>query len=146
VDFLEIQPLRHQQVGFLPHGLQKRVELGRALAAEPSLLLLDEPVARMNQEETGDMVRFILDVKEELGISVVMVEHDMAFVIGISDRIALFDLGRLVAVGSPADIGTDSRVRQAYPAAESFVDQPESLAEPAEPSGFDPLTAGSRVG
>lgn len=146
VDFLEIQPLRHQQVGSLPHGLQKRVELGRALAAEPSLLLLDEPVAGMNQEETEDMVRFILDVKEELGISVVIVEHDMAVVMGISDRIAVFDFGRLVAVGSPADIGADARVRQAYLGAESFSGDPELRAKTAAPSGFDPLATESRVG
>jgi branched-chain amino acid transport system ATP-binding protein len=114
VDFLEIQAIRDQPVGALPFGLQKRVELGRALAMEPKVLLLDEPVAGMNQEETEDMVRFVLDVKEELGITVVLVEHDMGVVMQISDRVCVLDLGQVVTVGSPAEVVRERAVREAY--------------------------------
>ncbi|MDQ3462194.1 MAG: ABC transporter ATP-binding protein [Actinomycetota bacterium] len=114
IDFLEIQQLRHQRVGSLPIGLQKRVELGRALAMEPSLLLLDEPVAGMNQEETEDMVRFVLDVKEELGITVVLVEHDMGVVMEISDRVAALDFGQLLTVGTPEEVAAHPAVIEAY--------------------------------
>ncbi len=114
IDFLEIESLRHTEVGSLPHGLRKRVELGRALAMDPTLLLLDEPVAGMNLEETEDLVRFVLDVHEELGITVVLVEHDMAVVMDISDRVAVLDFGHLVAVGPPAEIARDPLVLACY--------------------------------
>jgi branched-chain amino acid transport system ATP-binding protein len=114
IDFLEIQPIRNTVVGSLPHGLQKRVELGRALAMEPRLLLLDEPVAGMNQEETEDMVRFILDVNEELGVTVVLVEHDMGVVMDISNRVCVLDFGRVVAIGEPHIVAADPAVIEAY--------------------------------
>jgi branched-chain amino acid transport system ATP-binding protein len=114
VDFLDIPHLRTQRVGALPHGLRKRVELGRALAMEPRLLLLDEPVAGMNQEETEDMVRFILDVNEELGTTVVLVEHDMSVVMEISSNVAVLDFGRLVTVGSPEAVASHPEVVKAY--------------------------------
>jgi len=114
IDFLEIQPIRHAVVGALPHGLQKRVELGRALAMEPRVLLLDEPVAGMNQEETEDTVRFVLDVNEELGVTVVLVEHDMGVVMDISDRVCVLDFGRVIATGEPTAVATDPAVVEAY--------------------------------
>ncbi len=114
IDFLEIQSIRSTQVGSLPHGLQKRVELGRALAMEPRLLMLDEPVAGMNQEETEDMVRFILDVNEELGVTVVLVEHDMGVVMDISSRVCVLDFGRVVAIGPPTEVARDPAVVEAY--------------------------------
>ncbi|MGE0305259.1 MAG: ABC transporter ATP-binding protein, partial [Acidimicrobiia bacterium] len=101
IEFLEIEHLRREPVGALPHGLQKRVELGRALAMQPRVLLLDEPVAGMNQEETEDIVRFILDVREELEITIVLVEHDMGVVMDVSDTVAVLDFGRLIACGPP---------------------------------------------
>lgn len=113
-DLLEIQALRHQPVGSLPYGLQKRVELGRALAMEPKVLLLDEPVAGMNQEETEDMVRFVLDVKDELGITVVLVEHDMGVVMQISDRVLVLDSGRVIALDAPRAVAQDPAVAEAY--------------------------------
>lgn len=114
IEFLEIESLRHAAVGSLPHGLRKRVELGRALSMDPTLLLLDEPVAGMNVEETEDMVRFVLDVHDELGITVVLVEHDMGVVMDISDRVAVLDFGQLVAVGEPDAIARDPRVLSCY--------------------------------
>ena len=114
IEFLEIESLRHAPVGSLPHGLRKRVELGRALSMDPTLLLLDEPVAGMNVEETEDMVRFVLDVHDELGITVVLVEHDMGVVMDISDRVAVLDFGQLVAVGEPSAIARDPRVLSCY--------------------------------
>ncbi len=114
IDFLEIQPIRSHQVGSLPHGLQKRVELGRALAMEPRILLLDEPVAGMNQEETEDMVRFVLDVNAELGVTVVIVEHDMGVVMDISSRICVLDFGRVVSIGEPSVVANDPAVIEAY--------------------------------
>ncbi len=114
IDFLEIQSIRSTAVGSLPHGLQKRVELGRALAMEPRILLLDEPVAGMNQEETEDMVRFILDVNEDLGVTVVIVEHDMGVVMDISTRICTLDFGRVVAIGEPEVVANDPAVIEAY--------------------------------
>jgi len=114
IDFLEIEEFRKKIVGTLPFGIQKRVELGRALAMQPSLLLLDEPVAGMNVEETEDMARFILDIKEDLGISMIMVEHDMGVVMDICDRIGVLDFGEMIAEGFPEEIRRDRRVIEAY--------------------------------
>ena len=114
IELLEIEHLRHALVGSLPHGLRKRVELGRALAMEPTLLLLDEPVAGMNQEETEDMVRFVLDVHEELATTIVLVEHDMGVVMDVSDRIAVLDFGQLIAVGTPSEIAANDAVIASY--------------------------------
>jgi branched-chain amino acid transport system ATP-binding protein len=114
VELLEIEHLRNALVGSLPHGLRKRVELGRALAMEPRLLLLDEPVAGMNQEETEDMVRFVLDVHEELDMTIVLVEHDMGVVMDVSDRIAVLNFGELVAIGAPAEVAADPDVITSY--------------------------------
>ncbi|SMF04537.1 amino acid/amide ABC transporter ATP-binding protein 1, HAAT family [Tistlia consotensis] len=114
IDFLEIEHLRDLPVGLLSYGLQKRVELGRALAVGPKLLLLDEMVSGMNAEETEDIARFILDIRDELGVTVVMVEHDMGIVMDISDRIAVLNHGSLIAEGTPAEIAADPAVIQAY--------------------------------
>src|SRR5438093_8223342 len=101
IDFLEMQAIRGSPVGALPYGLQKRVQLGRALAMEPKLLLLDEPVAGMNLEETEDVARFVLDVKEELGVTQILVDHDMGVVLDIADRVVVLDFGRKIAEGAP---------------------------------------------
>ncbi len=114
IDFLEIQSWRRQPVGMLPYGIQKRVELGRALAMEPELLLLDEPVAGMNVEETEDMARFILDVRDELRVPMILVEHDMGVVMDIADRVMAIDFGQPIATGTPAEIQTDEQVIRAY--------------------------------
>jgi branched-chain amino acid transport system ATP-binding protein len=114
IDFLEIQAIRKTPAGRLPYGLQKRVELGRALAAEPRLLLLDEPMAGMNVEEKEDMCRFILDVKLEFGTTIALIEHDMGVVMDISDRVAVLDYGLKIAEGPPAQIRADPVVLDAY--------------------------------
>ena len=114
VDFLEIEKWRKHPVGMLPYGVQKRVELGRALAMAPELLLLDEPVAGMNLEETEDMARFILDIQDELGISIILVEHDMGLVMDIADRILVVDFGRPIASGAPEEIQRNPDVIKAY--------------------------------
>jgi len=114
IDFLEIQAIRKTPVGRLPYGLQKRVELGRALAAEPDLLLLDEPMAGMNAEEKEDMCRFILDVNGEFGTTIVLIEHDMGVVMDISDRVVVLDYGRKIADGSPSEVRANKEVIDAY--------------------------------
>ncbi|GAA3655594.1 amino acid/amide ABC transporter ATP-binding protein 1 (HAAT family) [Lentzea atacamensis] len=114
IDFLELEQWRRYPVGLLPYGVQKRVELGRALAMEPRLLLLDEPVAGMNVEETEDMARFILDVREELNIPMIMVEHDMGLVMDLADRVMVMDFGRPIRTGTPAEVQADPDVVRAY--------------------------------
>ena len=114
IDFLEIEAIRKTPVGRLPYGLQKRVELGRALAAEPRLLLLDEPMAGMNVEEKEDMCRFILDIRDEFDITCVLIEHDMGVVMDISDRVVVLDYGRKIADGSPDEVRGNADVIAAY--------------------------------
>ncbi len=114
IDFLEIQDIRKKTVGTLAYGLQKRVELGRALTLDPEVLLLDEPMAGMNAEETEDMARFILDINEERDITVVLIEHDMGVVMDISDRICTLDFGERISLGKPAEIQADPKVVSAY--------------------------------
>ena len=114
IDFLEIQAIRKTIVSRLPYGLQKRVELGRALAAEPELLLLDEPMAGMNTEEKEDMCRFILDVNDHFGTTIALIEHDMGVVMDISDRVVVLDYGQKIADGSPSEVRADKHVIDAY--------------------------------
>jgi len=114
IDFLEIQHIRRTPVGRLPYGLQKRVELGRALAMEPELLLLDEPMAGMNVEEKQDMCRFILEVNDQLGTTIVLIEHDMSVVMDLSNRVAVLDYGRKIADGTPGEVRDDQAVIDAY--------------------------------
>jgi branched-chain amino acid transport system ATP-binding protein len=114
IDFLELAQWRRLPVGLLPYGVQKRVELGRALAMEPRLLLLDEPVAGMNLEETEDMARFILDIREDLGIPMILVEHDMGLVMDLADRVLVVDFGVPVACGTPKEVQENPDVIRAY--------------------------------
>jgi len=114
IDFLEIQSIRKTPVSRLPYGLQKRVELGRALALEPELLLLDEPMAGMNMEEKEDMCRFVLDVNEQFGTTIVLIEHDMGVVMDISDRVAVLDYGIKIADGTPDEVRSEQKVIDAY--------------------------------
>ena len=114
IDFLEIQPYRKTPVGQLPYGLQKRVDLGRALALEPQVLLLDEPMAGMNVEEKQDMCRFILDVNDEFGTTVVLIEHDMGGVMDISDRVVVLDYGKKIGDGTPDEVRNNPEVISAY--------------------------------
>ncbi len=114
IDFLEIQAIRKTPVNRLPYGLQKRVELGRALAAEPSMLLLDEPMAGMNVEEKQDMCRFILDVNDQFGTTIVLIEHDMGVVMDISDRVVVLDYGKKIGDGEPDEVKNNPDVISAY--------------------------------
>jgi branched-chain amino acid transport system ATP-binding protein len=121
ISFLEIDHIRHKSVDALPYGLQKRVELARALAMRPRVLLLDEPVAGMNREETEDMARYILDVQEEWGVTVLLVEHDMGMVMDISSHIAVLNFGEVIASGTPAEVRRHPQVIEAYLGAEAGV-------------------------
>jgi len=114
IDFLEIEQWRKYPVALLPYGIQKRVELGRALAMDPKILLLDKPVAGMNLEETEDMARFILDIKRELDIAMIMVEHDMGLVMDIADRVMVLDFGQRIALGTPDEVQKNPDVIAAY--------------------------------
>ncbi len=114
IDFLEIQHIRKTPVGRLPYGLQKRVDLGRALAMEPQILLLDEPMAGMNVEEKQDMSRFILDVNDQFGTTIVLIEHDMGVVMDLSDRVVVLDYGKKIGDGSPDEVRTNPEVIKAY--------------------------------
>ncbi len=114
IDFLEIEQWRKYPVGLLPYGIQKRVEMGRALAMDPEMLLLDEPVAGMNLEETEDMARFILDVQDDLKIAIILVEHDMGLVMDIADRVLVVDFGKPIALGEPSEVQQNPNVIKAY--------------------------------
>ena len=114
VEFLELQAFRKSYVAMLPYGIQKRIELGRALAMEPKLLLLDEPVAGMNLEETEDMARFVTDIKRELGIGIILVDHDMRMVMDLADTVLAIDFGKPIALGTPAEIQSNPDVIRAY--------------------------------
>ncbi|GAA4819802.1 ABC transporter ATP-binding protein [Nocardioides caeni] len=139
VEFLELEQWRKMPVGLLPYGVQKRVELGRALAMEPRLLLLDEPVAGMNLEETEDMARYILDIRDELRIPMIMVEHDMGLVMDIADRVMVVDFGTPVAIGTPAEVQRNPDVIRAYlggdPDVEAAVEAGVEAAIAAEDEG-----------
>jgi branched-chain amino acid transport system ATP-binding protein len=114
VELLELETHRHTPAGLLPYGLQKRLELGRALAMEPRLLLLDEPVAGMNLEETEDMARYVIEVREQLDLAVILVEHEMRLVMDLADRVLALDFGTSLALGSPAEVQAEPAVIEAY--------------------------------
>ena len=114
IDFLEINAIRKSVVGALPYGMRKRIELGRALALEPKLMLLDEPMAGMNSEEKEDIARFILDIHERRDVTIVLIEHDMGVVMDISDRVSVIDFGEKIGEGNPDEVSADPKVIRAY--------------------------------
>jgi branched-chain amino acid transport system ATP-binding protein len=126
IDFLELDHIRHRSVDVLPYGLQKRVELARALAMQPRVLMLDEPVAGMNREETEDMARFLLDVQEEWGVTVLLVEHDMGMVMDISSHVVVLNFGEVIASGTPAEVRSHPQVVEAYLGVQA--DEPARMA------------------
>jgi branched-chain amino acid transport system ATP-binding protein len=133
IDFLDLQPVRKAVAGTLPYGLRKRVELARAVALEPRLLLLDEPMAGMNLEEKEDMARYVVDLNEEYGMTVVMIEHDMGLVMDISHRVMVLDFGRKIAEGAPAEVFEDPHVKRAYLGEEDeLLVDPEEVRRPVE--------------
>jgi branched-chain amino acid transport system ATP-binding protein len=129
IDFLELEQWRRYPVGLLPYGVQKRVELGRALAMEPRLLLLDEPVAGMNLEETEDMARFILDVRDELDVPMILVEHDMGLVMDLADRVLVVDFGSPITTGTPSEVQRNPDVIRAYLGEEHRVAEEQRVEE-----------------
>lgn len=135
IEFLEIEEIRNKVVGTLSFGQQKRVELGRALACEPKLLLLDEMVSGMNQEETEDIARFVLDIRDDYGISVLMIEHNMRIVMDISDRVHVLNFGQKIAEGTPLEIGCDAAVAEAYFGGTDVAPKGEASIGRAHPAG-----------
>ena len=135
IDFLHLEKYRKRPVGILPYGVLKRVELGRALCMDPALLLLDEPAAGLNQEETEDMARYLLDIKEQLGITQILIEHELHFVLDLADRVSVLDFGQKIAEGPPEEIRENPDVIDAYvgggygKSAEELVEDAEAAAE-----------------